>query len=120
MPKTKTPTAKKPKSRGTSRGASKAKTLPPRDKVKPADTWDLSSLFKTDAEWEAAFKKFEAQIPQYEKYKGHLGDSAEMLAACLRFGQVLRVCDHFHRKGMLLGCLMQRQERQGCPGNVAC
>src|SRR3954467_4568924 len=64
---------------------SKAKTLPPRTKVKPADTWDLSSLFKSDAEWEAAFKKFEAQIPQYEKYKGHLGDSAEMLAACLRF-----------------------------------
>jgi oligoendopeptidase F len=53
--------------------------------VKPADTWDLSSLFKGDQEWEGAFKKFEAQIPQYEKYKGHLGDSAEMLAACLRF-----------------------------------
>jgi oligoendopeptidase F len=53
--------------------------------VKPSDTWDLSTLFKTDAEWEAAFKKWEGQIPQYEKYKGHLADSAEMLAACLRF-----------------------------------
>src|SRR6266550_8477455 len=81
MPKTKTPTAKKPKSKGTT----KAKTLPPRDKVKPADTWNLSSLFKGDAEWEAAFKKWEGQIAQYDKYKGHLGDSAEMLAACLRF-----------------------------------
>ena len=63
----------------------KAKTLPPRAKVKPADTWDLSTLFKTDAEWEAAFRKWEGQIPQYEKYKGRLADSAEMLAACLRF-----------------------------------
>ena len=27
----------------------------------------------------------EEQIPGYEKFKGHLGDSAEMLAACLRF-----------------------------------
>src|SRR3954464_5437302 len=81
MPKTQTPTAKKPKSKGTT----KTKTLPPRDKVKPADTWDLSSLFKGDAEWETAFKKWEGQIPQYGKYKGHLGDSAEMLAACLRF-----------------------------------
>ena len=28
---------------------SKAKTLPPRSKVKPADTWNLASLFKSDA-----------------------------------------------------------------------
>ena len=72
MPKTK---AAKPRT----------KTLPPRAKVKPADTWDLASLFKSDAEWEAAFKQWEGQIEQYQKFKGHLGDSAEMLAACLRF-----------------------------------
>jgi oligoendopeptidase F len=71
--------------RSKSTSKAKAKTLPPRSKVKPSDTWDLSSLFKSDAEWEAAFKKWERQIPQYEKYKGHLADSAEMLAACLRF-----------------------------------
>jgi oligoendopeptidase F len=63
----------------------KSKPLPPRTKVKPADQWDLSTLFKSDAEWERAFKKWESQIPGYEKYKGHLGESAEMLAACLRF-----------------------------------
>src|SRR6478735_9741202 len=63
----------------------KSKSLPPRAKVKPADQWDLSSLFKSDAEWESAFQKWEKQIPGYEKYKGHLGDSAEMLAAALRF-----------------------------------
>ena len=64
---------------------SKAKTLPPRSKVKSQDTWNLASLFKSDKDWETAFKKWEQQIPGYEKYKGHLGDSAEMLAACLRF-----------------------------------
>src|SRR5687767_13075914 len=63
----------------------KTKTLPPRSKVKPADQWDLSSLFKSDAEWEAAFKKWEQQIPGYEKFKGKLGASAEMLSACLQF-----------------------------------
>ena len=61
------------------------KTLPPRSKVKPADTWDLSSLCKSDAEWESAFTKWEKQIPGYEKFKSHLGDSAEMLAACMQF-----------------------------------
>ena len=80
-----------------SKRSSKAKTLPPRGKVKPADTWDLGTLFKSDGDWEAAFKKWEGQIPQYEKYKGHLGDSAEMLGACLRFDAA------FDRTGERLG-----------------
>jgi oligoendopeptidase F len=63
----------------------KTKSLPPRKKVKPADTWDLSSLFKTDAEWEKGFKKWEEQIPGYEKFRGKLGESAEMLSACMQF-----------------------------------
>jgi oligoendopeptidase F len=64
---------------------SQAKSLPPRSKVKAEDTWNLASLFKTDAQWEASFKTWEARIPGYAKFKGHLGDSAEMLSACLRF-----------------------------------
>jgi oligoendopeptidase F len=53
--------------------------------VKVEDTWNLASLFKTDAEWESTFKKWEAQIPGYAKFKGRLADSAEMLSACLQF-----------------------------------
>jgi oligoendopeptidase F len=64
---------------------SKAKTLPPRNQVKQADTWNLGSLFRSDRDWEAAFEKWEKQIPGYAKFKGHLGDSAEMLSACLQF-----------------------------------
>jgi oligoendopeptidase F len=63
----------------------KAKTLPPRTKVKTADTWDLTALFKNDEDWERAFKKWEEQIPGYEKFRGKLADSAEMLAACMQF-----------------------------------
>src|SRR3954454_17921530 len=87
MAKTKTPSRTKAKTNAKTgpKANGKTKTLPPRDKAKPADTWDLSSLFKGDAEWETACKKWGGQIPQYGKYKGHLGDSAEMLAACLRF-----------------------------------
>ena len=65
--------------------AAKAQTLPQRNKVKKADTWDLSSLFASDAEWEAAFEKWQKGIPQYEKFKGTLGEGAAELAACLRF-----------------------------------
>ncbi|HWE04892.1 MAG TPA: oligoendopeptidase F [Tepidisphaeraceae bacterium] len=64
---------------------SKVKALPPRGKVKPADCWDLSHLFKSDADWETAFKVWEDQISGYEKFRGKLADSGEMLSACLQF-----------------------------------
>ena len=63
----------------------KTRTLPPRQKVKSADTWDLARLFKTDQEWETAFGNWERRIEGYEKFKGKLGQSSEMLAACLQF-----------------------------------
>ena len=64
---------------------SRVKALPSRSKVKTSNCWDLRSLFKSDRDWESAFKKWEQQVPGYEKYRGKLGESAEMLSACLRF-----------------------------------
>ena len=63
----------------------KIKQLPRRTQVKPADTWDLSSLFPSDAAWESEFTCWEAQISGYDDFRGKLGDSAESLAACLDF-----------------------------------
>ena len=53
--------------------------------MKEEDQWNLASLFKADEEWERAFKKWEEQIPGYEKFRGKLADSAEMLSACMQF-----------------------------------
>ena len=88
---------------------STVKSLPKREKVKAADRWDLSTLFKDDAAWEAAFKKWERQVPGYEKFRGHLGDSAEMLAACLTFDRA------FDRAGDRLGTYasLKASEDQG-------
>lgn len=61
------------------------KTLPARSKVKVGDTWDLSSLFANDDDWEKAFKQFEKQVPKFEKFRGTLSNSAKSLAACLKF-----------------------------------
>ena len=72
------------------------KQLPPRDKVKPSDTWDLSSLFADDEAWEKAFVAWEKRIARYAKYQGTLGDPA-ILAACLKFDQ------DFDRAGERLG-----------------
>ena len=87
-------TTKSPKSK---RSRPKSKTLPPRAKVKVEDTWNLGSLFTTDAEWEAAFEKWKKQIPRYAKFRGALGESAAQLAACLEFDE------KFERAGERLG-----------------
>ncbi len=73
------------------------KRLPPRSKVKPADTWDLASLYESDTAWEAAFAKFEKEIAKYEKFEGTLGSSADGLAKLLKFDS------GFERVGERLG-----------------
>src|SRR5258708_3411674 len=87
----------------------KVKALAPRDKVKPADCWDLSTLFKNDAQWEAAFKKWEQQIPGFEKFRGKLSASAERVSAC---GQLDAAMD---RAGERLGvyAALKTAEDQG-------
>ncbi len=61
------------------------KTLPKRSQVKPADCWDLSSLYPDDAAWEKAFKKWEKQIAGYAAFRGKLASDAKTLAACLKY-----------------------------------
>src|SRR2546423_8731077 len=59
--------------------------LPVRSKVKPGDTWDLFSLFKSDDDWEKAYTAWEKQIPRYEKFRGTLGDGPAALAKLFEF-----------------------------------
>lgn len=69
--------------------ASRIVTLPKRSAVKVADTWDLSSLFASDGEWESSLQKFEKQIKGYDKFRGKLGESSATLAACIKFDSSL-------------------------------
>jgi oligoendopeptidase F len=59
------------------------KKLPARRDVPVGDTWDLASLFSSDAEWEAALGEWEQMIPGFEAFAGTLATSPERLAACL-------------------------------------
>ena len=59
------------------------KKLPARRDVPVGDTWDLASLFSSDAEWEAALGEWEKMIPGFEAFAGTLAKSPEQLAACL-------------------------------------
>jgi oligoendopeptidase F len=62
-----------------------ADRLPTRAEVPAEDTWDLASLFPSDAAWETAFAEWEGMIPGYARFRGTLGQSPAALAACLEF-----------------------------------
>lgn len=62
-----------------------AKTLPARSDVAAGDTWDLTSLFASDADWEAALAAWEARIPEFDAFTGTLGSSPERLAEVIQF-----------------------------------
>src|SRR5947208_8042425 len=59
--------------------------LPTRSQVPAADTWDLTSLFPSDAAWEQEFAAWEAVIPGYAKFRGTLGGGPAALLAALKF-----------------------------------
>ncbi|KAA0966404.1 oligoendopeptidase F [Sporosarcina sp. ANT_H38] len=56
-----------------------------REEVPVEMTWDLQSLFPSDEAWNEEFKAFEQLIPEAEKFKGKLVESAENLYETLQF-----------------------------------
>ncbi len=61
------------------------KILPNRRDVQPQDTWDLASLFDSDAAWDRALAEWEKRIPTFESFSGTLGHSSQRLAECLAY-----------------------------------
>ena len=47
---------------------SKVKALPKRSEVKPADRWNLDSLYANDPAWNRDFEKWSKQIGGYAKF----------------------------------------------------
>lgn len=45
----------------------------------PNDTWDLTTIFKSDEAFEEALKEVEGYLGKEEQFKGHLADSANTL-----------------------------------------
>lgn len=58
---------------------------PKRSEVPDSDTWDLSSLFESDAAWIEVLSQFEKEIAGFARFSGRLAESAEVLAECLTF-----------------------------------
>lgn len=63
---------------------SKVKKLPSRSEIKVEDTWKLEDIFASDDAWEKEFEEVKDLIPQMEKFKGKLGESAQTLYDALQ------------------------------------
>jgi oligoendopeptidase F len=53
--------------------------IPTRAEVKIGDTWDLTPLYATDADWTADFAVLQGEYPQIAEYRGKIGGAAAML-----------------------------------------
>ncbi len=62
---------------------SSAGTVPQRADIQEVYKWRLQDIYATDQLWEQGFKKVEAMLPQFEKFKGRLQQSGKNLEACL-------------------------------------
>ena len=60
------------------------KTIPNRKDIPDSDKWDLTSLFKTDNDWELSLAKIEPMAQEIVQYKGKLGTSKETLLEALK------------------------------------
>ncbi|MCA9188261.1 MAG: oligoendopeptidase F family protein, partial [Planctomycetales bacterium] len=68
-------------------------TLLTRDQVPSSDTWDLTPLYGSDAEWELALKELQSLIPEFARFRGTLGE-VSALAECLAFdSRVDQICE---------------------------
>lgn len=60
-------------------------TLPSRSEVPDSDTWDLSSLYPSEAAWQTDFDKIAGQVDRFETFQGRLGESVDTLLEFLNF-----------------------------------
>ena len=63
--------------------------IPARSEISEADTWDLTHLFKSDAEYRSLFCALNDRYPKIADFKGRLSESADMLLACLEYEREL-------------------------------
>ena len=59
-------------------------TIPNRDEVPAGDKWDLSTLYKSDEDWERALSSIRPLTDAVVAFRGRLGESGGVLLAALK------------------------------------
>lgn len=60
-------------------------SIPQRSDIEDKYKWDLNSIYPSIEDWEADFAYVEEHIADFESFKGHLGDSPDVLAQYFKF-----------------------------------
>jgi oligoendopeptidase F len=55
-------------------------TLPARSEIPVRHTWDVQSIFPSDADWAAEVARVEATLPELQRVRGRLGEGPAVLA----------------------------------------
>lgn len=58
--------------------------IPLRSQVSENDKWNLSSLYKSDSDWEKELESIPALISNFASWKGKLSESSQNLLLCLK------------------------------------
>lgn len=76
----------------------KSDTIPQRSDIDEKHKWDLSGLYRDDAEWEADFARAKELIAKAKMFEGKLSESADTLYECLETRtEVSRLCDDLYQ-----------------------
>ena len=67
-----------------------APALRRRSELSSAETWNLESVFATNADWESAREQMLSRIPELDAYRGRTGSSAAVLLEVLNLRDELR------------------------------
>jgi oligoendopeptidase F len=65
-------------------------TVPPRSALAGKDTWDLTALYGSDAQWQAEFEIIDGELPGIERFRGHVGDGPAALLDWLETKQAFQ------------------------------
>ena len=64
-------------------------TIPARNEVPAGDKWDLSTLYKSDEDWENALSSIKNLADEVVAFKGKLAESSDSLLGCLKANEAL-------------------------------
>lgn len=62
----------------------KSNTIPNRNEVPAKDKWDLSTLYKSDDEWEKDLSLIPSLSKEFVSFKGHLAESSQSLLSAVK------------------------------------
>ncbi len=66
-------------------------SIPQREDIDDKYKWRVEDIYETPADWEEDFTLLKSSLGSFEQYRGHLGDSPEVLLNCLWLSDSLNI-----------------------------